>query len=232
MVVCLTLEDVYTMGWSTQLLIALHLKQRPPSSSVCVELKSARFATAVVSHALRYSLTFTGTSLLPISTQPPSLQRGLLVSYDNIISIYVIWYNNILHYIYVKIAYNANIIVFLLWWRHVPKGQDWWAGLSCATWGSMAGADIPAHGLKGKACCSPRHLLESKLPKGDTRFLSVVNASAQTLACNWKDIMSRLPGDWLRRTRYRAHLTLMTGCFSFLRWHLWCELPFVFILLT
>ena len=55
------------------LLIAVYLKQRPPSSPLCVEIKSAFFATAVVSHSLHYSLSFTTTSPLPISLESPSI---------------------------------------------------------------------------------------------------------------------------------------------------------------
>lgn len=61
-----------TQLWYSQLIhstdTAVYLKQRPPSSPVCVDIKSALFAAAVVRHTLPYSLSFMSASSLPISS--------------------------------------------------------------------------------------------------------------------------------------------------------------------
>lgn len=61
-----------TQLWCSQLIhstdTAVYLKQRPPSSPVCVDINSALFAAAVVRHTLYYSLSFMSASSLPISS--------------------------------------------------------------------------------------------------------------------------------------------------------------------
>lgn len=74
--------NIYSTSWSTQVLITVYLKQRPPSSPpFCMEIKFRLFATAVVSHTLHYSLTFKGTSPLPKFLWGFIYFRGLLVSH-------------------------------------------------------------------------------------------------------------------------------------------------------
>ena len=65
-------RKMYTTTWSTQLLTAVYLKQRPPSSCPCVEISWASFTTAVVTSYMLFWASWahhpclSSLSLLPL----------------------------------------------------------------------------------------------------------------------------------------------------------------------